>query len=492
MGAKTEDRSPGVASLERSPKDRLCAGIIEFGIIALLIFSPLPAASVQEWSVLVIELAALLMAAAYLIMERKPEINGSLSRSIRWPKLFWAGFFLVLLLQAVPFPSFLVKVLSPAAHRYRSLYGAGSAGPNLLSFSIIPSLTFQKALELLSYFIIGWLVFRTVTRKHQIYRLLAVPLAMGVFQAFYGLLELLNNNPRLLFYRKIYNLDSVTGTFVNRNHLSAYLEMIIPLAIGLVMARTDLFSVSRMSWRQRIVRLSEKGLSINLLIGLGILLMAVAIVFSKSRSGVFVLAISFLLFFGLISLFSQLSGAHKKGIKNFLKALFFLIVFFTVGLGIDATLKRFALDDLLHERRPMYWSYAVRTFSQHPLLGTGLGTFGSLAPLLEGRSGPISIGHAHNDYLEYASELGILGFSLFFGGILTMVLMSWRVWRTRHHPEVIGLALGGIVSLAGILLHSLTDFNLHIPANMLLFSVVLPLTMVTAFYRKEPSPGEGR
>jgi O-antigen ligase len=432
------------------------------------------------------------MAAAYLIMKRKPEINGPLSGSVRWPRLLWAGFFVVLLLQAVPFPAFLVNVLSPAAHRYRSLYGASSAAPNLMSFSIIPSLTFQKTLEILSYFIIGWLVFRTITQKRQIYRLLYVLLAMGIFQAFYGLYELLNNNPRLLFYKKIHNLDSVTGTFVNRNHLSAYLEMIIPLAIGLVMARTDLFSFPRISWRQRIVRLSEKGLSINLLIGLGILLMAVAIVFAKSRSGVFVLVIIFLLFFGLVGLFSQLSSAQKKGINSFLKALFFLIVFLAVGFGIDATLKRFALDNLLHEPRPIYWSYAVRTFAQYPLLGTGLGTFGALAPRLEGRSGPISIGHAHNDYLEYGSELGVFGFSLLLGGILAAILMSWRVWRSRHHPEVIGLALGGIVSLASLLLHSFTDFNLHIPANMLLFSVVLPLTMVTAFYRKESSPGKRR
>jgi hypothetical protein len=35
-----------------------------------------------------------------------------------------------------------------------------------------------------------------------------------------------------------------------------------------------------------------------------------------------------------------------------------------------------------------------------------------------------------------------------------------------------------------ILVHSLTDFNLHIPANTLLFSVVLALTYVTVYHRK--------
>ena len=361
-----------------------------------------------------------------------------------------------------------------------------------MSFSIIPSYSFQEALELLSYFLIGLLVLNTVTHRRQILRLVSVPLAMGVFQAFYGLLELSSQSPRLLFYKKIHSLDAVTGTFVNRNHLSGYLEMIIALALGLLISRIDIFSFSGLSRRERFLRLGEKGLSINLLLGLGVILMAIAIIFSQSRSGTVVLIISFLLFFGLVGLFSEFSSGYRKRIRTLLRALFILIMVLSVGLGIEATLKRFALDDLLHERRPMYWAHAVRVISQYPILGTGLGTFDAMAPRFEGPAGPVSIGHAHNDYLEYASELGVFGFALLFGGILSMALISWRVWRTRRHPEVKGLALGGIVSLTGILLHSLTDFNLHIPANMLLFSVVLSLTLVTVFYRKETAPQERR
>jgi len=475
----------------RSLKDKICSGFIDYGIPAILIFSPLPAASVNEWSVLVIELAALLMAGAYLLMKDKPRINESLSRSSRWAVIFFGGFFLVLLIQIVPLPAFLVKVFSPNAYGYRWSYG-GPAGLKFASFSIIPSYSFQRGLELLAFFLIGWLVFRTVTRRRQIFRLVTILVGMGVFQALYGLFELSNESPRLLFYRKVHNLDSVTGTFVNRNHLSGYLEMIIPLAIGLIIARIDLSSFSRLSWREKTLRFSEKGFSVNLLLGLGIVVMAIAIVFSKSRSGVFVLALVFLLFFGMVSLFFEMSGPQRKGIRVFLRTLFIVILLLSFGLGIDATLKRFALDDLLHERRPMYWAYALHTFSDYPLLGTGLGTFGALAPRLEGRSGPISIEHAHNDYLEYLSELGVLGSALLCGGILSLIVISWRAWRSRRHPEVKGLALGGLISLVAILVHSLTDFNLHIPANMVLFSVILPLTMVTAFYRKETAPGGRR
>ena len=121
-------------------------------------------------------------------------------------------------------------------------------------------------------------------------------------------------------------------------------------------------------------------------------------------------------------------------------------------------------------------------------MGTGLGTFGPLAPNSEYAGGPMAMVHAHNDYLEYLSELGVIGFLLLFGGVLIIIIASFITWRKRKNPEIRGLALGGIISLVCILIHSISDFNLHIPANMVLFSVVLPLTLVSAFYKRASIP----
>jgi O-antigen ligase len=260
--------------------------------------------------------------------------------------------------------------------------------------------------------------------------------------------------------------------------------MILPLAIGLIISRIGFFTSKDLTWREKLLRFSEKGLSSNLIIFFSIILMAVAIIFSKSRSGIFVLIFTFILFFGFTALYFDIFKFRKKWIRNFLTAAFLLIVFISLYVGIDATLERFSLDKILHEQRPTYWANTMRIFSDYPLFGTGLGTFGALYPNLEGETGPIAIVHAHNDFLEYLSELGLIGFSLLLGGILWMAIVSFLVWRTRRHPEVKGLALGGIVSLICILIHSITDFNLHIPANMLLFSVILSLTMVLSFYKR--------
>jgi O-antigen ligase len=113
-----------------------------------------------------------------------------------------------------------------------------------------------------------------------------------------------------------------------------------------------------------------------------------------------------------------------------------------------------------------------------------LGTFEEIYPAYEESSTPPLFEHAHNDYLEYASELGALGFLLLLGGISILLAFSFLMWKVRRHPGIRGLALGGLVAVVVMLLHSITDFNLHIPANMMLFAVVLSLTVATAFYRR--------
>jgi len=58
--------------LSLTRRHSICGKIIEYGILGLIIFSPLPAASVAEWSILVIQLTVLVMMAAYFLMREKP------------------------------------------------------------------------------------------------------------------------------------------------------------------------------------------------------------------------------------------------------------------------------------------------------------------------------------------------------------------------------------------------------------------------------------
>lgn len=468
-----------------SKKDKVCRRIIEWGIIGVLIFSPLPAASVYEWSVLVIQLVVIVMLGAYFLMKQKPRNNKFLSKSMEVPSFLFWGFFIFLFVQVLPLPKFLVKVISPKTFYFYQNFSPDFSSIHFLSLSVVPSQTLSEGLEILTYVLLGFLILRTVTRRAQIMRLFSVIVGVGVFEALYGLFELYSSNPRILFYKKIHYLDCVTGTFVNRNHLSGYLEMVIPLAVGLVIARIDFFDWSGLKWKEKLVRISERGLAWNGLISLGIVGMALAIIFSKSRSGVFVLVFGFILLSGLAGLYFRRGEEEKKGIKTFLKVVFLVIVVISLYIGIGATLERFSLDKILQEQRPRVWGNTLEIIGDFPIFGSGLGTFESVYTAYEESGKFVKWSHAHNDYLQYAAEVGVVGLALLLGGILFMLVNSFRIWRERRHPQVKGLALGGIVGLVGILIHSITDFNLHIPANMVLFTVILSLTMVMAFYRSK-------
>jgi len=468
-------------------KDRIYRKVIDCGILGLIVFIPLPAASVYEWSILVIQLAALVMVAAYILMIEKPRIDERLSDLLKWPKALFTGFFVFLVIQILPLPKSLVKIFSPSSYAFQESYLPDFSNVKFISFSLIPAHTLRDGLAILPYFLLGFLIVRTVTDRRQIIRIFYALIGMGTFQAVYGLYELYNKNPRILFYEKMYNLDSATGTFVNRNHFSGYLEMIVPLAIGLVIARVDLLSLMDLRWRDRLLRLSEKKLATSLLVSLSIIAMAVAVIFSKSRSGLFLIVFSFILFFGLMLQFFRGTEDQKRRTKKIIAIGFLVIVFISLYVGIEATIERFALDKLLREGRPTYWANTTEIIKDYPVFGTGLGTFPSLYPDKEEGEKLIRLYHAHNDYLEYLSELGIVGFMLLLGGILYILVKSFLVWRGRRQPEVKGLALGGIVAIVCILIHSLTDFNLHIPANMLLFSVVLSLTAVIVYFKPRES-----
>ncbi len=465
-------------------KDQVCRKIIECGILGLLIFSPLPAASVHAWSILVIQLAVVIMLAAYMLMGDKPQPNPFLSKILHKPTYLFGGFFALLALQILPLPKFMVKILSPQTFEFYKNFFADFSEINFISISVIPFQTIREGLEILAYVMLGFLIVRTITNRKQIIRLFYVITAMGIFQALYGFFELYSHNPRILFYKKVHYLDCVTGTFVNRNHLSGYLEMILPVSVGLIIARIGIFNWSGLRLKEKLMLISERGLSWIILMSLGIVSMAMAIIFSESRSGIFILVFSFILLAGLASLYYQRENKEKKKIKNYLKILFLVILIFSFYLGIEATIARFSLDRLLHENRPVVWGNTIEMFSDFPFFGSGLGTFGFVYPAYEESRLFVKYSHAHNDYLEYLAETGIIGSILLWGAILYLLVSVFLMWKDRRHPLARALGLGGIVALVNILIHSITDFNLHIPANMILFTVIISATAVTAFYKK--------
>ena len=476
--------SPGPHSgVEKGPSElRRAVGIL---VLAVLVWSPLPAASVGAWPLLAIQLAVALAVGASLFVDDKPRLDPHLVPLL--PRLK-AGILAVcayLVFQILPLPAALVRLLSSGTENFQRLYSPDFARLKAMSLSIVPSATFREGIELLTYVLLGYLVIRFVTRGREIRRIILVLVGMGVFQSLYGMVEMTVRNPRILFYKKVFSLGSATGTFVNRNHFSAYLEMLIPLALGFVIARMDFFSPGAAGIRKRLLLLTSRGAATSLLVVVGVVVMSLGVILSRSRSGLFVLVFSFFLFFEFAVFHFSRTRIRRRWIKRFVRGTFLAVTVAALVVGIGSTIERFALDDLAREDRPLFWSNTLRIVGDFPVFGTGYGTFVSAYPAYEKLGGPeLLVVHAHNEYLEWLSELGIVGTAVFLGFILYLVVRTYLLWAKRRNPEIKGLALGGIVSLAGAGVHAVTDFALHIPANAVLFTVVLSLTFILGTYRK--------
>ncbi len=467
-----------------SPKDRLGRKILDFGLLALLVWAPLPIASVESWSILLIEIAALFLFSIYLLLDRKPVLNPKLVSDMRFLRPAFFGLFVFLVFQILPLPALIVRLLSPRAAALRSQYVPESARGGFETLSLLPGETLASGLELLAYVLIGFLVLRTVSHRKQMRRMMMTLVGVGVFESLYGMFELSRANPRLLFYPKSYSLDSVTGTFVNRNHFAGYLEMVIPLALGLIISRLDLFGEPGTTFRARLARFIDKGLAQSVLLGAGLVVMAVALLLSNSRSGAVVLVLSFVLISILAAQHFGHTLFHQAWVRRVVRIALVLIVLFGLYVGLETMVGRFGVDKLLQDGRPRYWGTVLTMVGQFPLFGVGYGAFGEVYQAYDTSEMEYALVHAHNDYLEFLVELGLIGFGLLAFVIGWMLYKSFRTWSVRHHPEIKGLALGGLVSVAAIAIHSLTDFNLQIPANKLTFAVILALTLKTAYHRK--------
>jgi O-antigen ligase len=108
-------------------------------------------------------------------------------------------------------------------------------------------------------------------------------------------------------------------------------------------------------------------------------------------------------------------------------------------------------------------------------MGWGFGTFPLVYPSFRSFYTNYFVNEAHNDYLQTAVETGLVGFailSVFIALFYRTSLRNIEGWRTDIRSAV---CLASIVGVTGILVHSLSDFNLQIPANASLFFALCAL-----------------
>lgn len=133
-------------------------------------------------------------------------------------------------------------------------------------------------------------------------------------------------------------------------------------------------------------------------------------------------------------------------------------------------------------------SYAKDFF----LTGSGGGTFYVTFPTYTS-SGLVGFrDHTHNDYLQLATETGIVGVSLCALVVLLATVQTLLALRRRNDPLMRGTAFGVALAICWLAIHSTVDFNMQIPANALTMTVILAMAWVVTSVKHEEEETSGQ
>ena len=220
-----------------------------------------------------------------------------------------------------------------------------------------------------------------------------------------------------------------------------------------------------------------------MLTGFAIVIMALAIVLSLSRSGIGSLAVGALVF-GVWVIRRRAGGAMRFVVASYL----LLAVVIAAGWGgLDLIVQEFAGTTLAEESRLEHWRDAARIVGDFSLTGTGLNTYG-VAMLGYQTYGLDHVWvEAHNDYLQLAAEGGLL-----MGGPILVALVCFahevrrRFRECGADPPTYWLKAGAVTGLVAVAIQSTVDFTLQKPGAAALFCVLAAI----ALHRSEPhGPG---
>ncbi len=462
---------------------------IFFGLFNILIlFNPFPLGSNRIWAWSLEAAYAVVILLAMIVCSRFLS-----SCHFSWHRLkkmhlelkligLWL---LVIALYIIPLPLFILTVITPnVAQAYADLglsYG-------YMSLDVYAS---YKMLLLSGYytlvFILGVVL---INSRKRITIVLFLMMFLGVFEAVYGMYLVSIGQTGTLVQVNSVSVIHASGTFINKNHLVAFLSLsfILGIALRFILSR-KVVGYSGMGLNERFIRFI--GHPIRFL-DFVMFLIVVGIWNTHSRAGLASFALALVFFYSLWLYFLK---NKKTGVKKlFTISLFFLVVLVLVSDDVNYYMQSLGQNS---EDRGAYlmdsaegrWLAVDQAFTHMPkywFSGVGPGAYQVFFVNHRILEQTAYFDHAHNDYIEFIVEFGVL--SLILGTLVAVFFYRLFVFSLRTKSGFYRfITISIISSIVYMLLHGIFDFNARIPAN-----VVTIIVAISLVYGKTVTLNHGR
>jgi len=341
--------------------------------------------------------------------------------------------------------------------------------------TVYPRQTLESLILLLAYAGLYVVLVVTIRRRRQLEWLIRALILCGSVLAFAGLLDFLGGSRWFEWWNEG-DRGRVTATFVNPDHFANWLIMIMCLAGGYLAARG--WTSAPGSWTEllRTPKAREHALR-QYLPAVGLVVMAVALIFTLSRGALLGLA---------LALVALLGGLARLG-----RVRWTLVAIATLGIATLCYAGWIGLTPLVervtgntYRGRVIQWASTLPMVRDFPLLGVGLGAYRDIYPWYQ----PLALSpdtytypYAHNDALQLVVETGVIGGLLLIWALGRALRFLHRHLLGPEHrtdPFSVGIALGAATGLIAFCVHGLFDFSARIPANGLTAATLLGIAHV--------------
>ncbi len=451
--------------------------VIEWLLISLLVFMPLAFGAVEAWSEqIVITLAAAITVCFLLklIFEEHTRIV------LSWAYVPIALFIIVGVFQIIPLPAGFVSAISQnTAATKRELLGDLPNSEAILKYmtlSFYPNATKHNLRMVFSVAAVFFVVVNVYRRPVQIKRLLAAIAIIGGSIALLALAQDLLGNGRIYWKIPTGSDPAFSGTFVNHSHYGQFMNLSIGATLGLVFVRIrEAFARKKVTAAAVFEYIGSPEAKPMWLLFAMIILGAATIFVSLTRGGM----VSMLVAAGFVTL--VLSSRQSMKGRGWIMALVALGAFICVlYVGFDAVYDRLAsLRDLRQAQsgRLQILKDISLAWTKFPVFGTGLGTHEVVYPMFDRSTTAALAAYAENEYAQATEETGLMGLaSLAIFGIFVCIYYIRNI-RSSSIP-IRSAAYGLGFGLMAILIHSLSDFGQHLPANAFLSAIFCALLLV--------------